>query len=71
MAIHDFIISKDKPNYSASKNSGTLMIQQIAKDTSPSEMQVISYHPGAIYTAGAENDGWKKEDFPGFWDEGK
>jgi hypothetical protein len=32
------------------KNASTLLLQQIAKDTMPDDMQIISFHPGAIST---------------------
>ncbi|KAK1991159.1 short chain dehydrogenase [Colletotrichum falcatum] len=49
-AIHDFVNAGPWPAYSASKNAGTLLIQMIAKDTSPESMQVINFHPGVIRT---------------------
>ncbi|CAF3540928.1 unnamed protein product, partial [Fusarium graminearum] len=30
--------------------AGTLLLQQIAKDTDPTDMQVVSFHPGGILT---------------------
>ncbi|KAF6815317.1 D-erythrulose reductase [Colletotrichum sojae] len=51
-AIHDFIRSGPVPSYSLTKNSGTLLLQQIAKDTPPEKMQVVSFHPGTVYTDG-------------------
>ncbi|KAF3065801.1 short-chain dehydrogenase [Daldinia childiae] len=38
------------PGYGLTKSAGTLLIQQIAKDTSPKDMQVLSFHPGSILT---------------------
>lgn len=38
----------ERPTYGLTKNSGILLLQQIAKDTSPSDMQVVSFHPGGV-----------------------
>lgn len=67
-AIHDFDVVSNVPNYSASKNAGTLLAQQIAKGISADDMQVVSYHPGAIYTPGNQAIGFKVSDFD--WDDG-
>ncbi|KAK2008699.1 short chain dehydrogenase [Colletotrichum eremochloae] len=48
--IHNFHKSGPYPAYSASKNAGTLLIQLIAKDTSPEDMQVLNFHPGLVRT---------------------
>ncbi|KAK1972327.1 short chain dehydrogenase [Colletotrichum sublineola] len=50
-AIHDFRKAGPWPAYSASKNAGTLLIQLIAKDTSPETMQIINFHPGVVKTS--------------------
>ncbi|KAI1372380.1 NAD(P)-binding protein [Hypoxylon crocopeplum] len=51
MAIQDWNnIVPEIPGYGLTKSAGTLLIQQIAKDTSPKDMQVISFHPGSILT---------------------
>ena len=57
-AIHDFEISGSRPNYSVSKNAAAILLQQIAKDVSSSKMQIVSFHPGAIYTDAAKRAGW-------------
>ncbi|KAK1988896.1 short chain dehydrogenase [Colletotrichum cereale] len=49
-AVHNFHKAGPWPAYSASKNAGTLLIQLIAKDTSPEDMQVINFHPGLVRT---------------------
>lgn len=67
-AIYDFHIVAGKPNYSLTKNASTLAIQQIAKDISPEEMQIVSFHPGAIWTDASRSLGIKKEDYK--WDNG-
>lgn len=67
-AIHDFNIAGKLPNYTLTKNAGTLLVQMIAKDVSSLELQVVSFHPGGIFTEGTQSGGWKKDDFP--WDDG-
>ncbi|KAJ6784516.1 hypothetical protein PWT90_09052 [Aphanocladium album] len=67
MAIHDFEAAAIYPNYSASKSAGTILVQQIAKGVSPDDMQVLSFHPGAIFTAAAKKAGYTTETLP--WDD--
>jgi hypothetical protein len=43
-------MAPERPSYAMTKNSSTLLIQQIAKDTIPDDMQIISFHPGAVET---------------------
>ncbi|KAI1400258.1 NAD(P)-binding protein [Hypoxylon fuscum] len=51
MAIQDWNnIVPQIPGYGLTKSAGTLLIQQIAKDASPKDMQVLSFHPGTILT---------------------
>lgn len=69
MSVHNFDISAMKPNYSVSKTAGTVLVQQIAQDVSPDDMQVNSFHPGAIFTAGAKKAGYTKDTIP--WDDGQ
>ncbi|TLD19302.1 hypothetical protein PspLS_09758 [Pyricularia sp. CBS 133598] len=61
--IHNFQKSGPYPGYSASKSAGTLLIQLIAKDTSPEEMQVLSFHPGLVWTEPFEKGGVPKDLF--------
>ncbi len=68
MAIHDFDISGTRPDYSASKNAGTIIMQQIAKGVEASDMQVVSFHPGAILTTAARKAGYTETTMP--WDNG-
>ncbi|KPM46349.1 hypothetical protein AK830_g188 [Neonectria ditissima] len=49
-AAHDFATAGSWPNYSATKNSATLLLQQAAKDIAATDMQVISFNPGLHYT---------------------
>ncbi|KAK3334199.1 hypothetical protein B0T19DRAFT_383396 [Cercophora scortea] len=74
-AIHNFFTEGGVvPTYSLSKNAGTLLIQQIAKDADPAKLQVVSFNPGGILTTAAKNAGyteeslaWDDENLPGQW----
>ncbi|KAH0555674.1 hypothetical protein GP486_006382 [Trichoglossum hirsutum] len=72
MAIHNFAIAGSRPNYTATKNAGTLLLQQIARDTPVEKIQIISFHPGLILTEGNRRIGldeksapWDDENLPG------
>jgi hypothetical protein len=68
--IHNFNTeTKFTPTYSLTKNSGTLLLQLIAKDTDPEAMQVISFHPGGILSESARNAGYHEGSMD--WDDGK
>ncbi|UZP43258.1 hypothetical protein NXS19_011074 [Fusarium pseudograminearum] len=43
----------ERPTYGLTKNASTLLLQQIAKDTDPTDMQVVSFHPGGVLTESA------------------
>lgn len=45
-----------------------MLLQRIAKDVPPEEMQIVSYHPGGIFTELAEQVGLSRDDPR--WDEG-
>jgi hypothetical protein len=45
-----------------------MLVQQIAKDIPPEELQIVSYHPGGVFTELAERAGFKKDDPR--WDDG-
>lgn len=55
---------KERPDYSLSKGAGTLALQYVAAGVSPDEMQVISYHPGVIYTEAWSSQGAPEDMFP-------
>jgi NAD(P)-dependent dehydrogenase (short-subunit alcohol dehydrogenase family) len=59
-----FAAGAARPSYTLTKNSGTLLMQLIARDVDPAKMQVISFHPGNIFTAPFAEAGFKEEDFP-------
>jgi NAD(P)-dependent dehydrogenase (short-subunit alcohol dehydrogenase family) len=71
--IHDFLATAGMPNYSLTKNSSTLAIQQIAKDIDSEEVQIVSFHPGAIYTSAAKRalGGKQKSEISFPFDEGE
>ncbi|KAK0719058.1 hypothetical protein B0T21DRAFT_351819 [Apiosordaria backusii] len=54
--------------YGATKNAGQVLIQQIARDVDPEKLQIISFHPGAIYSEGAQTGGVTK-DMIDVWDD--
>ncbi|KAF2495977.1 short chain dehydrogenase [Lophium mytilinum] len=68
MAIHDFEVTANRPTYGATKNASTLLTQLIAEETPVEKVQIISYHPGAIYTDNAKSAG-APADLP--WDDAK
>lgn len=57
------------PNYSASKSAGTILVQQIAEGVSPDDLQIVSFHPGSIFTWTAEKAGYTATSLN--WDDGK
>jgi len=40
----------ERPTYGLTKLAGTALVQQIAKDLAPTDMQVVSFHPGGVLT---------------------
>lgn len=68
MAIHEFEFVKAFPAYCASKNAGTLLVQMYAQTISPDDMQILSFHPGGIYTDGVKKSGVPEEAMA--WDDG-
>jgi len=57
------------PTYGLTKNAGTVLLQQIAKDLDPDSLQVVNYHPGSIFTEAAKNAGFSETAFE--WDNSK
>ena len=47
----------ERPTYGLTKGAGTALLQQIAKDTSSSDMQIVSFHPGGVLTESARKLG--------------
>ncbi|GIJ83132.1 hypothetical protein Asppvi_001651 [Aspergillus pseudoviridinutans] len=62
LAIHESKLTGQHPSYAATKSAGTMLVQQIAKDVLPEELQIVSYHPGGVFTELAELAGFKKDD---------
>jgi NAD(P)-dependent dehydrogenase (short-subunit alcohol dehydrogenase family) len=52
-SIYDFEVNKETPSYGISKNAAALLMQSIAQEVPASDMQVLSFHPGFIYTHSA------------------
>ncbi|KAL6900070.1 hypothetical protein GGI43DRAFT_406229 [Trichoderma evansii] len=67
LAIHDVTAAKNYPGYCTTKNAGTLTVQMVAQGVLPDDMQVLSFHPGVIYTASVANAGVPKDAFA--WDD--
>jgi NAD(P)-dependent dehydrogenase (short-subunit alcohol dehydrogenase family) len=51
----------ERPSYGMTKNTGTLLVQQIAKDTDVNDMQIVSFHPGGVLTDMARSSGASEE----------
>jgi NAD(P)-dependent dehydrogenase (short-subunit alcohol dehydrogenase family) len=54
-------MAPERPSYGLTKNAGTALVQQIARETNVNDMQVVSFHPGGVLTdmaraAGARED---------------
>ncbi|KAF4959079.1 hypothetical protein FGADI_1957 [Fusarium gaditjirri] len=47
----------DQPTYGLTKNASTLLLQQIAQTTKPTDMQIVSFHPGGVLTDSAKKAG--------------
>lgn len=56
-AIHEWEAGVNTKAYALTKNSGVLLLQQLARDSPVSKMQIVSFHPGAILSPGAKNAG--------------
>ncbi|KAG6364586.1 hypothetical protein INS49_006188 [Diaporthe citri] len=61
-AIHIFeesilVLASKVAAYGLTKNSGALLVQQIAAQSDPEKLQVINYHPGVVYAGGWEEAG--------------
>ncbi|KAI0205875.1 short-chain dehydrogenase [Astrocystis sublimbata] len=66
VSVHDFSVGKEFPGYGLTKHSVQLGLQLIAQDTPSEELQIISYHPGAIFTENAQGKGYTEDMIP--WD---
>lgn len=61
LCIHDWTLGATYPGYGMTKNAGALALQTVAQDVLPADMQVVNYHPGAIFTESAERNGFTRE----------
>ncbi len=61
-------MASDTLGYGLTKHAGQLTLQLVAQDTPAEKMQVIGYHPGAIFTDAARAHGWTEDSFA--WDHG-
>ncbi|KAK5991400.1 hypothetical protein PT974_09681 [Cladobotryum mycophilum] len=66
-AIHDWQAGSYIPAYGLTKNSGTLLFQQLARETPVAEMQIVSLHPGAVLSPGAREAGFDETSIA--WDD--
>ncbi|KAJ4856796.1 short chain dehydrogenase domain-containing protein [Trichoderma breve] len=55
------------PSYGLTKNSGTALMQQIAKDVRPEELQIVSIHPGSVLSDTARAAGLNESSLS--WDD--
>ncbi|KAI8964380.1 NAD(P)-binding protein [Daldinia sp. FL1419] len=60
-AIHHFEATTAMPTYPMTKHAGALTFQLLTYDIPPKDMQVIIYHPGAIFTEAGERAGFTKD----------
>jgi NAD(P)-dependent dehydrogenase (short-subunit alcohol dehydrogenase family) len=69
IAIHNPDLASNNLNYSASKNAAVLLLQLMARNVPDDEIQIVSFHPGAILTETARAYGYDEDTLP--WDDGK
>jgi NAD(P)-dependent dehydrogenase (short-subunit alcohol dehydrogenase family) len=69
VSVHDFTIGDEYLGYGLTKHSAQLGLQLMAQQNPPEKMQIVSYHPGAIFTESAIKQGWTEDSIP--WDHGK
>jgi NAD(P)-dependent dehydrogenase (short-subunit alcohol dehydrogenase family) len=54
-------MAPERPSYGLTKNASTLLVQQIAKDTAPEDLQIVSFHPGGVLTEAARKQGYDED----------
>ncbi|CAH0046542.1 unnamed protein product [Clonostachys solani] len=67
IAAYMWALAAERPTYGLTKSAGTLLVQQIAKDISADDIQIVSFHPGAVLTEAAKRDGI--DNLPIKWDD--
>ncbi|KAI6779101.1 uncharacterized protein J7T54_007556 [Emericellopsis cladophorae] len=51
-------MAPDRPTYGLTKNAALALVQQIAKNSNPKELQIVRFHPGGILTESARKEGY-------------
>ncbi|KKY31591.1 putative short chain dehydrogenase [Diaporthe ampelina] len=51
------VLAPRVPAYGLTKNSGALLVQQLAAQYDPEKLQVVNFHPGVVYAGGWEEAG--------------
>ena len=46
------------------KNAGSVVAQVLATEIPPEKMQIVSFHPGLIWSKGWEPTGYTRESLP-------
>ncbi|KAK3385918.1 hypothetical protein B0H63DRAFT_510591 [Podospora didyma] len=59
-----FPMTAERPEYALAKGAAALALQFVAQDVDPEQLQVISFHPGTIFTPGVERLGIPANAFP-------
>ncbi|KAK1752793.1 NAD(P)-binding protein [Echria macrotheca] len=57
-------IVAERPEYSMTKLAGTMVMQYVALDADPDEVQILSYHPGSTYSEAWSSIGVPEEFMP-------
>ncbi|KAL2797416.1 hypothetical protein BJX66DRAFT_92438 [Aspergillus keveii] len=64
MAIYNPDAASTNLNYGASKNAAALLLQLLTRNVSADEIQILSYHPGAVLTQTAREHGYDENTLP-------
>lgn len=62
-------ITPEWSSYGLTKNAGTALMHQIAKDVSPQELQIVNIHPGSVLSDTGRAAGLDESTYA--WDDGK
>lgn len=57
------------PDYQLAKANTTAILQEIARDVSPEDVQMISIHPSVVFTDAAKSIGLDETSYA--WSDGK
>ncbi|KAI1326297.1 NAD(P)-binding protein [Xylariaceae sp. FL0255] len=66
-ASHDFNLAANHLGYPLTKHTAQLALQLIARDVKADDMQIISFHPGAVLGESAKGKGHTEGSLP--WDD--